>query len=82
MTDQTQTFPPDVLPARSGVYKTRGIDPETGKAEDGWLYSYFDLTDRVWGCAHATAEDAFKSPEYEFAHQTKEWRGLTEEPAA
>lgn len=84
MSDQplTKIFPPDVLPMSNGVYKTRGIDPETGNHDDGWLYSYFDSTDRVWGCSHATVEEAFKSPEYEFASQSKEWCHLTGELTA
>lgn len=80
----TPTFPPSVLPVRSGVYETLAADPETLQAIGGfdWGYSYFDATDRVWGCAHDTIDEAWQHPEYEFAHQCKKWRGLTEEPKA
>lgn len=79
MSQTTDIFPPDILPARSGVYLTRGVNPEDG-VKTPWAYSYFDATDRIWGCAHETIEMAARSPEYEFAWQTKEWRGLAEEP--
>lgn len=76
---QTPIFPPSVLPVRSGVYATQNIDPEDGLPKDGWAYSWFDLTDCVWGCSAPTPEEAFANPDYEFAWQTKQWRGLTQE---
>lgn len=85
MTDKQKpavVFPPSVLPARSGVYKTRQIDPETETVDGDWGFSYFDELDRVWGCTAADPAVAHSHPEYEFASQTKEWCGLDEEPAA
>jgi hypothetical protein len=78
----TEMSPPNVLPTSSGVYKTRTLDPETGEPIGEHGYSYFDLTDRIWGCTSTTPEEAFKSPDFEFAAQTKEWCGLDEEPSA
>lgn len=75
----TEIFPPDILPVRSGVYRTQSVDPDSGVAMNPWGYSYFDATDRVWGCVAETAEEAFAKPDYEFAWQTKKWRGLTGE---
>lgn len=75
----TAIFPPETLPVRSGVYKTRPIDPDTGKPTFSWGYSHFDATDRIWGCSHDRVDQAARVPDYEFAHQSKEWRGLTEE---
>jgi hypothetical protein len=66
-------FPPDVLPQRNGVYRTCTVDVETGEEAEAWGYSYFDTTDRVWGCTQDNIEDAVKFPEYEFAHQYKRW---------
>ena len=74
-------FPPEILPVREGVYLTTQVDPDTGIAlEQTKCYSYFDTTDRIWGCGYPQAEDAFKQPSYEFAHQVKSWQGLAEEP--
>ena len=79
----TETFPPDVLPVHRGVYLTRPVDPETKVCgRDRWLYSFYDSTDKIWGCEAWTPEDATAHPEFEFADQSKEWRGLAEEPAA
>jgi hypothetical protein len=81
----TNTFPPEILPASSGVYLTTQIDPETGEPTDTGIvtgYSHFDAKDKIWGCTHATVEEAAAHPEYEFAHQTKIWQGLAEEPKA
>ena len=74
----TPIFPPDVLPVRSGVYFTQSVD-EDGKAFGSWGFSYFDATDRIWGCSHEFVEAAAAYPEFEFAIQTKRWRGLSEE---
>jgi len=77
----TPTFPPEILPVRSGVYFTREIDPDTGKAmTEMFVFSYFDATDRIWGCAAFNRDVAWKEPTYEFASQNKEWIGFTEEP--
>lgn len=78
----TGIFPPETLPVRSGVYLTTQLDPETGEPTDSGIvtgYSYFDLTDRVWGCSHPTVEEAIAHPDYEFAWQHKSWQGLTKE---
>ncbi len=77
----TPTFPHDVLPVRSGVYRTRSVDPEDGKPIGPWGYSWFDATDRIWGCAEHGPIMAAQNPEYEFAYQTKIWRGLVKEAA-
>ena len=77
----TPTFPASVLPVRSGVYSTVTIDPDTGKLKDSG-YSYFDATDRIWGCTHLTVDDAAAAPDFEFALQTKMWRGLLEDNAS
>lgn len=80
MTDQvTNMFPAETLPVRSGVYKTLAVD-EDGEAMGDWGFSYFDSTDRIWGCAYASVDEAWKQPDYEYAHQQKLWFGLTEEP--
>lgn len=77
----TPTFPPQILPVRSGLYFTREVDPETSKhTHDKFLFSYFDATDRIWGCAAINRNDALSEPCYEFASQNKEWIGLAEEP--
>ena len=79
----TPTFPPEILPVRSGLYFTREIDPETGaRSEEMFLFSHFDATDRIWGCSAMNRETAIKEPAYEFASQNKEWIGLAEEPKA
>ena len=75
----TPVFPPETLPVRAGAYLTRSLDTVTGKVLSGWGYSYFDATDRIWGCTHERVDQALRVPDYEFAHQHKEWRGLTEE---
>lgn len=72
-------FPANILPVRSGVYYTQAIEEETGKLGDSG-YSYFDATDRIWGCMHPTVDMAAAAPEFEFAGQTKCWYGLAEEP--
>lgn len=72
-------FPPNILPVRSGVYYTQEVDSETGYYGKGG-YSYFDSTDRIWGCMHKTPAQAAMHPEFEFAGQTKCWYGLAEEP--
>lgn len=74
----TDTFPPNILPVRSGVYKTRHIDPETGEKSQ-WGYCYFDATDRIWGCMYIVPLLAEKKPDFEFALQNKEWCGLDKE---
>ena len=77
----TPTFPPEILPARSGVYPTREIDLETGEpTEELFRFSYFDATDRIWGCTAPNRDMAWKEPNFEFASQNKEWIGLAEEP--
>lgn len=78
----TPTFPPEILPVRGGVYFTRELNPETGEpyAGDQFLFSYFDATDRIWGCAAGNRDVAWQEPNYEFASQNKEWIGLAEEP--
>ena len=75
----TEIFPAEILPVRSGVYKTLSID-EDGTPQDDWGYSFFDATDRIWGCTYASVDAAWKQPDYEYAHQQKLWSGLTEEP--
>lgn len=72
-------FPANILPVRSGVYYTQEVDEETGYYGQGG-YSYFDATDRIWGCTHKTPSEAAANPEFEFAGQTKTWYGLAEEP--
>ena len=74
----TEIFPSEILPARSGVYKTLSLD-EDGNPQGDWGYSFFDATDRVWGCTYATVDEAWQRPDYEFAQQTKTWFGLAEE---
>lgn len=77
----TPIFHHTVLPVRSGAYKTLAVDPDSGEPIAGeWGYSWFDATDRIWGCACDTPHEAGLNPEYEFAFQTKIWRGLVEEP--
>lgn len=76
------TFPPDVLPTRNGAYRTCAIDLETGEESELWGFSYFDTTDRIWGCTQASIEEAVKFPEYEFAHQHKRWAELQKDDVA
>jgi len=75
----TPTFPANILPVRSGVYSTVTVDSETGKLRNSG-YSFFDATDKIWGCTHLTIQEAVANPEFEFAEQTKMWQGLAEEP--
>lgn len=80
--NKTEIFPPEILPVRSGVYKTRSFDAETGKPlDEPWAFSYFDFTDKIWGCSHPTVAEAWAYPEFEFAIQSKEWTKLPEEAA-
>lgn len=72
-------FPANILPVRSGVYYTQAIEEETGKLGDSG-YSFYDSTDRIWGCMHKTPAEAYAHPEFEFAGQSKMWYGLAEEP--
>lgn len=77
----TPTFPPEILPVRSGLYFTRELNIETGAPESElFVFSYFDATDRIWGCGSGHAQTAINEPGYEFASQNKEWIGLAEEP--
>ena len=77
----TATFPPEILPVRSGAYFTREIDLETGKPlTEGFFFSHFDATDRIWGCSAFNRDVATNEPNYEFASQSKEWIGLAQEP--
>ncbi len=79
----TRVFPPEILPVREGVYLTTQLDPETGEPTCSGIvtgYSFFDLTDRVWGCSHKTVKGAIAHPDFEFAWQHKSWQGLAEEP--
>ena len=78
---RTPIFPPDVLPVRSGVYWTQNIDPFDGATMDPWGYSYFDATDRIWGCTAQSIILAGINRDFEFAHQTKQWQGVLEEAA-
>jgi hypothetical protein len=78
----TPIYPPETLPARSGVYWAQSVDPETGDTASEWGFAYFDTTDRVWGCIADTVDHAAAHPEYEFAAQNKRWRGLTEDVPA
>lgn len=75
----TPIFPADVLPVRSGVYKTLSVDDEGKPHFTPWGYSYFDATDRIWGCAHGNIADAEAHRDHEFAHQLKLWQGVLEE---
>lgn len=77
--DLTDIFPEDILPARRGVYQTRSL---LGDDVTPWQFSFFDDTDRIWGCAHSTPGEAEQFPEFEFAVQQKQWRGLAKDPAA
>ncbi len=70
----TPVFPANILPVRSGVYATQQIDDDGNLGASG--YSWFDLEYRVWGCQAATIEEAAAHQDYEFANQTKMWRGL------
>lgn len=77
----TPEFPPQILPVRGGVYRTRQIDTEddsviTKRTE----YSLFDATSKIWGCGHKTPAAAASNPDFEFAWQNKSWQGLAEEP--
>lgn len=74
----TAIYPHTMLPVRSGVYQTQNVDPEDLLTIGGWGFSYFDATDRIWGCTYTTPSDAFRAPDYEFAYQTKQWRGLSD----
>jgi hypothetical protein len=74
----TPVFPASILPVRSGVYATQQIDEDGNLGPFGC--SYFDATDRIWGCTHRTVDEAAANPEFEFAVQTKMWQGLAEEP--
>jgi hypothetical protein len=77
----TPEFPPEILPVREGVYLTKQIDTLTGTVVSKQTeYSLFDVTSKIWGCGHATPEEAAKKPDYEFAWQYKSWQGLAEEP--
>lgn len=74
--------PPSILPERQGVYRTRLVDPETDQPEGDWGYSYFDTTDRIWGCQSANRDTAFGERDFEFATQVKQWCKLDEDPTA
>jgi hypothetical protein len=77
----TPVFPPETHPVRRGVYMTREVDVETGEpTHEGWFYSFYDSTDKIWGCSNFSPELATDKPEFEFASQHKEWRGLAQEP--
>ena len=75
----TPTFPANILPVRSGVYKTRYVDRDSGKPIGPWGFSWFDITDRLWGCQSDAIDKAAAHLDYEFASQTKLWRGLVTE---
>jgi hypothetical protein len=77
----TNISPPDKLPTKAGVYRTRVIDPESNEPTGNWGYSYFDLTDRIWGCLSSDPAAAHSNPDFEFAEQNKEWCKPDEEPA-
>lgn len=74
----TPVFPPNVTPARAGVY----IACEKKQpVELGFqLYALWDGEN--WGCTHSTIEAAARHPDFEFAKQEKYWCGLNEEPKA
>lgn len=74
----TPVFPANILPVRSGVYSTQEVLHFGGFGASG--FSFFDSTDRIWGCTHQTVDKALASPEFEFANQTKMWQGVAEEP--
>lgn len=75
----TPIFPANILPVRSGVYKTMAVDDEDLQQNVSWNYSYFDATDRIWGCGHDNIVDAGIHRDHEFAHQLKQWQGVLEE---
>lgn len=76
----TPVFPPNVLPVRDGVYLTQVLDVDSGKPDSSWLYSRYDSALRIWGCSYLTPGMAQSNPDYEFAQQNKQWRGLAAEP--
>lgn len=78
----TPIFPANILPVRSGVYKTWNVDPETGDIFDAPGYSFYDATDRIWGCSNGDVINAGIHRDYEFAHQLKQWQGVLEESAS
>jgi len=72
----TPTFPPEIKPARPGVYMVAAnkedIDGET-PADPG--YAKFD--GEIWGCRYIRLLDAHEMPMDSFyADQSKYWRGL------
>ena len=71
----TDIFPPETLPVRSGLYLTRTVY-EDGSTDPFWQFSHFDATDRIWGCGHLSTYAAAEAPDYEFASQSKQWRGV------
>lgn len=75
----TPIFPANILPVRSGVYRTWNIDPETGDISDTSGYSFYDATDRIWGCGHNNIVEAGIHRDHEFAYQLKQWQGVLEE---
>jgi hypothetical protein len=76
---RARIFPPSELPQSKGVYRTCTVDVETGEESEVWGYSFFDATDRIWGCTHTTIEDAVEAPDFEFANQNKRWSELSEQ---
>lgn len=76
----TEVFPASTLPVRSGIYRTWQVDPEGVIIDHSGGYSYFDATDKIWGCSHLTVDEAAAKPEFEFAWQQKNWQGVAEEP--
>lgn len=77
----TEIFPAEILPVRSGVYNTLALDEDNHPVSD-WGYSFFDATDRIWGCNYPSIDEAWRQPDYEYAVQRKLWFGLAEEPKA
>lgn len=75
----TPIFPANVLPVRSGVYKTLSVDEEGVPDGRAWGFSYFDATDRIWGCVSDNVVEAGIHRDHEFAHQLKQWQGVLEE---
>lgn len=56
----------ETRPEKAGVYRTLSEGVEG--------FSWYDATDKIWGCTQPTIELAVKSPEYEFANQySKLW---------
>lgn len=77
-TNLTPVFTPSKKPARAGVYMASELKQPI---EQGLpLYSLWD--GEIWGCTHASVEQAATHPDFEFAKQQKYWRGLAEEPKA